>query len=173
MNAYPEFPIFYNTCLLILRNTLKQYSTLSSREKIKIIRENIDKNILDNYYIVGNISYKIAAAINSKTNLIKLSVDSMIKNLIEHPELTLNEYKNISYYINNAEYILKKNNKNLIYFKIDKKIYQFVIKRTKTGNEMFITTFHKASAKQLAKDISRYIPVKKIALILRTRNIPL
>lgn len=161
MKNFNKFTEFYEFCISVIENNYEYCKNLSNLEKIKYIRTNCNKNILNYSYIVGNISNDAAKAIESQTTLLKLSVDNMIKNLIEHPEITINEYQNIGLYIKNAEYILKKNNKNLIYFKIDNKIYQFVIKSTKIGNEIFITTFHKASAKQLAKDIVRYKPIKK------------
>lgn len=161
MREYYEFKEFYNICNLIIEKYQKYCKNLSKAEKIKYIRENLDKVILNSYYNIGKIPSILADSIGSKTTCIKFSIDNMIKNLIEHPEITVNEYQNINSYIKNAEYILKKNNKNLIYFKIDDKIYQFVIKSTKVGNELFITTFHKASAKQLTKDICRYISIKK------------
>ena len=49
------------------------------------------------------------------------------------------------------DYLLK-NEKNLIYFKIDNCLYQFVIKNTKDERENFLTTFHKTNIKQLNKD---------------------
>lgn len=161
MKEYNNFSEFYNICVSIIESNKEFLQNFSTQEKVKFIRQNIDKDILNCYLNVGNIFPNLANTIGSKTTLLKFSVDNMIKNLIEHPEITINEYKNISLYIENAEYILKKNNKNLIYFKIKEKIYQFVIKSTKAGNELFITTFHKASTKQLAKDICRYIPIKK------------
>ena len=161
MKEYSDFREFYNFCISLIKNYSEFCEDFSNLEKIKYIRENSDKNILNCYYIAGKISQESARTIESKTNILKLSVDNMIKNLIEHPEITINEYQNIGLYVRNADYILKKNNKNLIYFKIDNKIYQFVIKSTKIGNEIFITTFHKASIKQLAKDILRYKSIKK------------
>lgn len=161
MKEYSDFKEFYNFCVLMIKYHFDYCKHLSNSEKIKYIRENSDKNILNCYYVAGKISQESAKAIESKTDILKLSIDNMIKNLIEHPEITINEYQNIGLYVKNADYILQKNNKNLIYFKIDNKIYQFVIKSTKIGDEIFITTFHKASAKQLAKDIVRYIPIKK------------
>lgn len=161
MKKYNNFKEFYDFCIFVIKNNYKYCENLSISEKIKYIRETSNKDILNCYYVACEISQESAKAIESKTTLLKLSVDNMVKNLIEHPEITYNEYQNISIYIKNADYILKKNNKNLIYFKIDNKIYQFVIKSTKVGNEIFITTFHKASIKQLKKDISRYISIKK------------
>lgn len=161
MKEYSDFNDFYNICILLIENNQKYYKNLSHTEKIKYIRKNLDKDILNSCYSIGEISQKIVDSIGSKTTWLKFSIDNMVKNLLEHPEITITEYKNISSYIKNAEYILKKNKKNLIYFKIDNKIYQFVIKSTKLGDELFLTTFHKASVKQLAKDISGYITIKK------------
>lgn len=164
MSEYPEFKEFYNICISIIESYQEYYKNLSNAEKIKFIRENLNKDILNSYYNIGEISQEIAVSIESKTTYLRFSIDNMIKNLLEHPEITIKEYQNISLYIKNADYILKKNNKNLIYFKIDNKIYQFVIKSTKIGNELFLTTFHKASVKQLAKDICRYKSIKKDSL---------
>jgi hypothetical protein len=161
MKKYTEFDEFYSVCISIIKNNIQYLDNLLNRQKIKFIRENIDKNILNSYHSIGVIPKDVANAIGSKTRIVKFSIDNMIKNLLEHSEITIEEYKNINLYIKNAEYILKKNNKNLIYFKIDNKIYQFVIKSTKMGDELFLTTFHKASVKQLTKDIYRYLPIKK------------
>ena len=81
--------------------------------------------------------------------------------MIEHPEITFQEYLQLEYFLYNAEYILLKNEKNLIYFKIDNCLYQFVIKNTKDGCENFLTTFHKTNIKQLNKDIARYKQIKR------------
>ena len=161
MKEFTEFGEFYNFCLFIIKNHQEYYRDFSNIEKIKCLRKILNKESLNRYYKVGDISKEIASSIESQTTCLKFSVDNMVKNLIEHPEITIKEYQNLSIYINNAEYILKKNNKNLIYFKVDNTIYQFVIKSTKIGDELFITTFHKASIKQLTKDIQRYFAIKK------------
>ncbi len=172
MKHYLEFRSFYKECISIIKRYQGNFKNLSNTEKIRLIRQNSNKDLLNSYYNIGKITKEIATSINSKTTYLKLSTDSMVKNLLEHPEITIKEYSSIGSYINNAEYILKKNNKNLIYFKIDDKIYQFVIKCTKSGDELFLTTFHKASAKQLAKDICRYIPIKKDSLDCEDSNYP-
>lgn len=153
MKEYTNFDEFYNDCILIVQ----KYHSYG----INYIRKNLDRNILNSYYCVGDIPFIIMKILGSNTKLLKLSTDNLIKNLIEHPELSLPDYKNIPLYLRNAEYILKKNDKNLIYFKIDNHIYQFVIKRTIQADEVFITTFHKASKKQLEKDLKRYLNIKK------------
>ena len=71
------------------------------------------------------------------------------------------QYLQLEYFICNAEYILLKNEKNLIYFKINNCLYQFVIKNPKNGRENFLTTFHKTNIKQLNKDIAWYKQIKR------------
>lgn len=148
------------------------FSDYTNSEKINFIRMNNDKNTLNTYFKVGNISQELCNSIVSKTTIIKFSADSLIKNIVEHPELSVEEYEKISEYLYSAEYILKKNNKNLIYFKVDNKIYQFVIKRTQNGKELFITTFHIASVNQLQKDILRYKNIKKDSSDYEDSNYP-
>ena len=161
MREINTFDELYNISILIIENGNNTFADYSVIEIINYIRANSDKELLNSFYILGNIPDYVAEIVKSKTNIIKFSVDSLIKNILEHPELTLNEYKNLAKYINNAEYILLKNNKNLIYFKIDNTIYQFVIKKTQNNEELFITTFHKASINQLNKDIKRYTQIKR------------
>ena len=161
MNKIDSFDELYDISISMIEDKNNFYENYSVFEIIDFIRVNSDKKLLNNYYVLGNIPNYIAEKIQSKTTVIKLSVDSLIKNILEHPELTLKEYKNLTKYLNNAEYILLKNNKNLIYFKIDNKIYQFVIKKTQNDEELFITTFHKASINQLNKDIKRYEQIKR------------
>ena len=161
MNKITTFDELYKISISIIENKNNSFDDYSIAEMINFIRLNLDKNILNTYCIVGDIPNYIADKFQTKTKIVKFSVDSLIKNIFEHPELTLAEYKNLTKYLNNAEYILFKNNKNLIYFKVENKIYQFVIKKTQNSEELFITTFHKASMNQLNKDIQRYEQIKR------------
>lgn len=124
-------------------------------------RQNCDKTVLNGFYFITNLPTYMLATLGSKTSQVKLSMDNLLKNMIEHPEITYQEYLKLDYFICNAEYILLKNEKNLIYFKFDNCLYQFVIKKTKNGCENFLTTFHKANIKQLNKDIARYKQIKR------------
>lgn len=159
MNQYSSFSELYNLAYSIISEIKLKYPERPKYEVIEFIRLTTDKILLNSYVPINNIPQTISRQINSDPKL-KFSLDSLIKNIIEHPELTLREYLNIENYITEADYILKKGTKHLIYFRISKYIYQFVIKSTKTGREMFITTFHRASIKQLIKDKKRYPQIK-------------
>ena len=158
MSKYSTIEELYNNCSLIM-NKFKD-NKLDSYLNIKKIRKLTPKKILNTFTEIGILNKNIASQLNIKARIIKLSTDTLIKNRLEHPELSLEAYKNLSIYIKTSEIILKKGNKHLIYFKIDGKIYQFVIKITNNKDELFLTTFHKSNIKQLTKDIKRYPHIK-------------
>ena len=149
---YQEFKDMYDNAKSILN---------SSNHIINYYRQNYDKTILNSFYFIADMPPYITNTLKSKTQKLKLSMDSLLKNMIEHPEITFQEYLQLEYFLYNAEYILLKNEKNLIYFKIDNCLYQFVIKNTKDERENFLTTFHKTNIKQLNKDIARYKQIKR------------
>ena len=149
---YQEFKDMYDNAKSILN---------SSNHIINYYRQNYDKTILNSFYFIADMPPYITNTLKSKTQKLKLSMDSLLKNMIEHPEITFQEYLQLEYFLYNAEYILLKNEKNLIYFKIDNCLYQFVIKNTKNERENFLTTFHKTNIKQLNKDIARYKQIKR------------
>lgn len=161
IREYTDFQEMYNEALDIVHFYSQTEIQGSLTEKIKYIRKTHDREQLNSFYNIGFISELVAKSINSTSLLLKISMDSLVKNIIEHPEISEREYLKIQYYVENADYILLKNEKNLIYFKIDNTLYQFVVKNTKDGKENFITTYHKANIKQLQKDIKRYINIKK------------
>ncbi len=145
-----------------IEDLYKKVANLSCQNfTLSNIRNNFDKKVLKSYYNVGNLTTAEMQAIQAKTANVKLSADTMIKNMINHCELTIDDYKNIRKYIENADFILKSSNKNLIYFKINNAIYQIVIKTTKDKQENFLTTFHKSSKQQLKKDMERYMQIKR------------
>ncbi len=125
---YKNFEEFYNKAFSLTQQARNKYP--NTKEAIIYARKCFNKADLNSFYIVGVLKKEQIQVLKTKTSTIKLSIDSMIKNIIEHPDIVFKEYKNIAKYINSAEYILKKDNINLIYFKIENKIYQFVIKTT-------------------------------------------
>ena len=94
MRKITTFDELYNISIAIIENSNNTFADYSVIEIINYIRNNSDKELLNSFYILGNIPNYVADKILSKTTIIKFSVDSLIKNILEHPELTLNEYKN-------------------------------------------------------------------------------
>ena len=113
---YQEFKDMYDNAKSILN---------SSNHIINYYRQNYDKTILNSFYFIADMPPYITNTLKSKTQKLKLSMDSLLKNMIEHPEITFQEYLQLEYFLYNAEYILLKNEKNLIYFKIDNCLFAY------------------------------------------------
>lgn len=165
-----NFETFYEKAYYLALSAKQKEVT--TKQALIYARKVFSKLDLNSFYIIGVLTREQADLLCSKSIKIKFSVDNLLKNILEHPEFDIKDYKNISEYINSADYILKKNNKNLIYFKINNQIYQIVVKCTQDYNELFITTFHIASRKQLNKDIIRYENIKKDSSDYEDSNYP-
>ena len=94
---YLEFKDIYDNAKSILN---------SSNHTINYYRQNYDKTILNSFYFIADMPPYITNTLKSKTQKLKLSMDSLLKNMIEHPEITFQEYLQLEYFIYNAEYIL-------------------------------------------------------------------
>ncbi len=129
-----------------LENLLTKTDKLLNKavfKSIKQLRLTIDKEILDDYIIIGCFNSFQMELLNTKTSKIKLSLDSLLKNKINHPELKLEDYKKIKRIISKPDEVkLSKNRNNcILLLKKDKKRYQVVVKATKDKKENFLTSF--------------------------------
>ena len=104
MNQYYSFSELYKLAFSIISEVSPEQPKYKS---IEFVRLSTNKTLLNSYIQINSIPMSISRQINSKPKL-KFSLDSLIKNMIEHPELTLREYLNIENYIAEADYILKK-----------------------------------------------------------------
>lgn len=111
---YVDFATMYEDSQNILKDILSKNSDTEAQELIKNIRKFYNKNILNSYFIIGNLPQYVVNSIESKTVVLKFSMDSLLKNIIEHPEINISEYEAISKYILEAEYIFLKNKKNTL-----------------------------------------------------------
>lgn len=87
-----------------------------------------------------------------KTNLIRLSVDTIIKMIAHHPELSdgmLSLFKDTHLILKNATKIEVKDEFNLIYFNIGDKNYKATVKATQNKLELYLTTIYLISDKKL------------------------
>ena len=105
MREIATFLELYDICISILEEQNELFINFINIEKINYIRNNYDKNLLNSYFVLGNISQIIANSIEAKSSIVKFSVDSLVKNIIEHPEVSIAEYEQITKYLDNAEYI--------------------------------------------------------------------
>lgn len=123
-----------------------------SKDPIKHARELYDKNTLNSFYNVGSLTKEQKELLGTKTNEIKFSIDSMIKNRIKHKDLDFYDYQKIKNIINNSDKTIKDGENHIKMFKkIDNKLYEAVIKSTKDKKENYLVSLHISNQKRLKK----------------------
>lgn len=105
-----------------------------------------DKNTLNSFYKIGNLTQEQMQLLNTNISEVKFSLDSMIKNRLHHPELNFYDYKKIEEIIANPDEIKldRKRNNCILLIKKDNKRYQAVIKSTHDKKENYLTSFRLA-----------------------------
>ena len=139
---FKNFDEFYNKAY----NLTLQARNKCSNSKMAIIyaRKSFNKSDLNSFYKIGILCNKQIKILNTKENIIKLSIDSMIKNILEHPDLDINDYKKLKSILRNPDRFIQDRKNNLRLFKIiEEKSYEIIIKTTQTKSENFLTTFHR------------------------------
>ncbi len=124
----------------------KPKKQFNSKEYLRYIRCELHKNILNVYCYLEKLNIEQVNLLGAKTNKVKLSLDSLLKNVINHPELHFEDYKKINKIILAPDEIkLSKNKRNsILLLKKDGKTYQVVIKTTLNKEENFLTSFRLA-----------------------------
>ncbi|WP_439861619.1 phage head morphogenesis protein [Pseudomonas sp. MBLB4136] len=94
---------------------------------------------------------EVAARLGSKTQLVGLSGETLAKQLREHPEITLDEYAKVQVAIDRGEAILDARDGSLIYI-LEEDSYVTVIKATKSGKAVFMTSLRRLSSREAQRD---------------------
>jgi len=104
-------------------------------------------------YKIGILSKEQIKILSTKENIIKLSIDSMIKNILEHPDLDIEDYLKLKKILYNSDIFIQDRKNNLRIFKnIDNKYYELIIKSTQNKDENFLTTFHRCDVSKLKQN---------------------
>jgi hypothetical protein len=99
---------------------------------------------------IGVLTDADAAAIGAKTHTVRLSSETMTKQLEVHPELTLEEYAFVQQAIERGMRI-QDSDRSLIYL-LELDGYVTVVKTTGTGKAVFMTSFRRLSSNQVKRD---------------------
>ena len=151
MKEYKDFQEFYNKSFELTKFVLSKVP--NKKEAILYARKNFNKSDLKSYYKIGVLSKEQIKILNTKENVIKLSIDSMIKNILEHPDLSIDDYLKLYRTLHNPDEFIQDRKNNLRVFKnIDGKFYEVIIKSTKTKDENFLTTFHRCDKSKLKQN---------------------
>lgn len=97
------------------------------------------------------IGKETAERIGAKTQLVALSEDTLAKQLREHPEIILDEYAVVQTAIDQGEAVLDARDGSLIYI-LEDAGYVTVIKATKSGKGVFLTSLRRLSSREAQRD---------------------
>jgi len=151
MKEYKDFQEFYNKSLELTKLALSK--TLNKKEAILYTRKNFNKSDLKSYYKIGILSKEQIKILSTKENIVKLSIDSMIKNILEHPDLSIYDYIKLNKILHYPDEFIQDRKNNLRIFKnIENKFYEIIIKSTQNKDENFLTTFHRCDISKLKQN---------------------
>lgn len=89
--------------------------------------------------------------INAKTNVVKLSAESLSKNKQVHPDITIQEYKSLPLLISKASLIVKDGGQTMVFIKHSGVYYHSVVKSTRSGGEVFLTSFRHTNLEDIKR----------------------
>lgn len=140
---YTVFEEFSKDCSLLVEYINNNTPAMNVSQRILYARKVLTKDILNSCLTIGRLTEDIVNILDSKNNVLKLSMDNMIKNRLTHPEVTNQDYLKILSIINNpSKYYKTKSGYDVILFKEDEKCYKLVIKTTKNRKENFVKSLH-------------------------------
>ncbi|MCY1520855.1 hypothetical protein D9M68_556470 [compost metagenome] len=97
------------------------------------------------------LSREGAERLGGRTQLVALSEDTLAKQLREHPEITLDEYPLVQEALDRGREILDRDG-SLIYVLDEEDGYVTVIRATKSGRAIFMTSFRRLSRDAARRD---------------------
>lgn len=98
------------------------------------------------------LSPEVAARLGAKTQLVGLSEETLAKQLREHPEITLDEYPMVQAAIDRGMELPGNGLNDRVYVLDEPDGYVVVIKVTRAGNEVFMTSMRRLSREQARRD---------------------
>ncbi len=143
MREFKDFEEFYNYGYSLTENIKSKTNNCLASERVEFARNNIYKSDLRSYINIGFISKSVINILDTTSNILKFSVENLIKNLLVHSDVNFEDYKKIPLISSKPDKIVKsKNGYDAMLFKADNKYYKLVIKTTKNKDENYIKSFH-------------------------------
>ena len=140
---YTDFEEFNKDCSLLVEYVSNNTQEKDVSQKILYARKVFTREVLNSCLTVGCLNENIVKLLGSRSNILKISMDNMIKNRLAHPEVTNQDYlKILSIVKNPSKYYKTKSGYDVILFKEDEKCYKLVIKTTKNRKENFVKSLH-------------------------------
>lgn len=90
------------------------------------------------------------AALQLQTDVVRLSTDTMTKQIVEHPEIAAAEYRYIETALERGQAVQE--SAATMLFLLEDEGYVTVVKATQTGRAAFVTSFRRLSSEQAKRD---------------------
>jgi len=90
-------------------------------------------------------------AIKAESQTVLLSEETLAKNKARHPELEVRDYQMLPDVIDRAHLVIQDGERTLVFYQAGDKIYYAVVKSTKSGRALFLTSFRLASHTDVEK----------------------
>jgi len=140
---YNNFSEFYNEAFKIAQDIKKETIGMLAQQRVEYMRLNIERHILNGCIDMCKLCDSAIKQLGSSNNLLKFSIDNLVKNCITHSDVAYEDYIKIPFIAKNPSKIIKSNNGyDVMLLKCETKYYKLVIKTTKNKTENFIKSFH-------------------------------
>lgn len=149
---YNNFEEFYNTGYNLAQEIKSKTIGMLASERVDFARKYLIKDVMNGCYNIGILSKDAVDLLESSNNILKFSIDNLVKNLIIHSDVKFDDYTKIPLIAKRPSKIVKsKTNYDIMLFKSDEKYYKLVIKTTKNRKENFVKSFHIIKAERYEK----------------------
>jgi len=109
----------------------------------------------ENKMPVAVINAQNKTALDTKSQVVHLSGQSLVKQIKKHPEITLDMYKTLPDVIDNAQLIINQKGEKLVCIEQDKKYFLAVIKSTKNKSELYLTSFRMTNLEDIKREAKK------------------
>lgn len=103
-------------------------------------------------FALAHLEKSVAARLGANTQLVSFSEDTLAKQLREHPEITLDEYANVQRVIDKGIEIPGNQSNTTVYLLDEVDGYVTVLKVTREGKEVYMTSMRRLSSDQAKRD---------------------
>ena len=146
---YEDFNTFYNAGYDLAQTVKDLTKGQSALQRVAFARNYIEREILNGCIDIGYLSNDVMRELETSSEILKFSIDNIVKNCIAHSDVCYEDYLKIPEIAKNPSKILKsKNGYDVMLFKEKEKYYKLVIKTTKNKDENFVKSFHLLRAKR-------------------------
>ncbi len=101
-------------------------------------------------FVIAVLNEKMVSRIQSKTAAVQISAETMVKQTREHSELSADEYRFVQTSLDVGEVI--EDERGALIFINEADGYVSVVKATRSGNAVFLTSFRRLSSQEAKRD---------------------